>query len=164
MKFQSSFFFKCFIKIQVVQPYNSTDIATATAWKNSHFILSERLYMVINQSIAVHGISMLQLTLLSVDEILLLRYMNWSTDFRGLSFNKEMPSSCLKHMNSFFIWAYIAASLKRCSRDSAWADIFARSTRSSTSSVAIIVSTGCYNLFLMWINFYFIRLINIHST
>ena len=32
---------KCFVKVQVVQPYNSTD--TVTAWKKSHFILSESL-------------------------------------------------------------------------------------------------------------------------
>ena len=45
-------FSRHFIKVQVVQPYNSTD--TATAWKNSHFILSERsdFYLVVNLSIA----------------------------------------------------------------------------------------------------------------
>ena len=37
----------------------------------------------------------------SVDVILQLRYMNWSTNFRGLPLNERVPS-CLKHMNSLF--------------------------------------------------------------
>ena len=41
VKFPSSFFSKHFVRVQVVQPYNSTD--TATASKNHHFILSERI-------------------------------------------------------------------------------------------------------------------------
>ena len=40
------------------------------------------------------------LTSLSVDEILLLRYMNCSTIFRGLPFNEEMVLSWSKHMSS----------------------------------------------------------------
>ena len=32
---------------------------------------------------------------LSVDEILLLKYMNWSTNFRGLQFNEEMALLCI---------------------------------------------------------------------
>ena len=35
----SIFFFRCFIKVQLVQAYNSTDMRTV--WKNSHFILSD---------------------------------------------------------------------------------------------------------------------------
>ena len=34
--------------------------------------------------------NLLMLTLLSVDEILLPRYLNWSTNFRGLPFNGEI--------------------------------------------------------------------------
>ena len=53
MQFQFSFSSKHFAEVQVVQPYNSTK--TATTWKNSDFILSERLgfHMVDNMSIAV---------------------------------------------------------------------------------------------------------------
>ena len=40
---------------------------------------------------------MYMLTLLSVDEILLLRYMNWFTNLRSLPFNEEMAPSGLKH-------------------------------------------------------------------
>ncbi len=71
----------------------------AVVWKNSHFILSERtdFHMVVNLSIADHAFPMLLLTSLSVDEILLPRYMNFSTNFRGLSFNEKMTFSSLKH-------------------------------------------------------------------
>ena len=53
--FQSSFFFRCFVKVQVVQPYSSTD--TATTWKNSRFILWERshFHLVVNVSIAIYA-------------------------------------------------------------------------------------------------------------
>ena len=58
----SNFFSKHFIKVQVVQPYNSTD--TATAWKNSHFILSKRsdFHMVVKESISVDAFCMHMLT------------------------------------------------------------------------------------------------------
>ena len=66
-----------------VQPYNITNIAIA--WKESHFILSKRSYihMVFNLNIAVHVFPMGMLTSVSVDEILLPRYVKWSTNFRG---------------------------------------------------------------------------------
>ena len=66
----------------MVQAYNSTD--TATAWKKSDFL------MVVNLSIAVYALPMCMLTLLLVDEILLPRYGNWFTNFRGLPFNVEI--------------------------------------------------------------------------
>ena len=74
------FFSKHFVRVQVVQPFSSAD--TATAWKNSHFILSEGsdFDIIDNLSIAVHAFPMCIVTLLSVDEILLFRYVNWSTD------------------------------------------------------------------------------------
>ena len=99
VQFPSSFFFS----IQVVQPYSSTD--TATAWKNCCFILSVRLdfYMVINLSLAIHTLPMHILTSLSADEILWSRYTNSSTYFRGLLISKEMAPSFLKHLNS--IWS-----------------------------------------------------------
>ena len=52
---------------------------TITAWKKSHFILLEisDFYMVDNLSIAVYAFPISMLTLLSVDEILLARYMSW---------------------------------------------------------------------------------------
>ena len=54
--------------------------------------------VVIKLSISICTLPML--TLLSVDEILLPRYMNWSTDFRSLLCNEEMAPPSLNHMNS----------------------------------------------------------------
>ena len=77
--------------------YNHT---VALTWL--HFrripILSD-FHMVDNLLIMVHVLPMRMLTSLSVDEILLPRYMNRFTNFRDLPFN-EMISSLLKHMNS----------------------------------------------------------------
>ena len=76
MLFPSSFFLKRPVNVQVVQPYNSTDIVTAG--KNS-FILSERsnFNIVVNLSRADHVIPRCVLTLF---------YM--STIFRGLPFSE----------------------------------------------------------------------------
>ena len=71
------------IQVQEVQPDSNTDIDTS--WKNSCFISSRR-----------SDFHMPMLTLLSVDEILLPKYVKSSTDFKVLSFN-IMISSCLKH-------------------------------------------------------------------
>ena len=81
--FPFSFFTRCFVKVQVVQPYNSTDMAIA--WKNPHFISSERSYflMTVSLSLAFHALPMHMLTMLSVDEILLPRYMIQSTDSKA---------------------------------------------------------------------------------
>ena len=75
VQFPFILFSKHFIKVQVVQPYNSTD--TAIAWKNSRFISSDwsDFHMVDNLSMAVHAFPKLMLTLLLVDKILLLRYV-----------------------------------------------------------------------------------------
>ena len=96
-----AFFSKCFVKLQVVQLYNGIDMAKA--WKNSNFILSVRsdFYMVVNLSIADHVFPMHKLILLSVDEILLPRYVKWSLNFRDMSLNVEVTPSCLKYMISF---------------------------------------------------------------
>ena len=52
--------------------------------------------MIDNLLISVQIFFMRMLTSLSVDEILLPRYVNWSTNFRGLLFNDEMAPSCFK--------------------------------------------------------------------
>ena len=63
--------------------------------------------MIVNLLIAVHVISICMLTFLSVDMILLLRYVNWST-FRSLSFNEtllpgtvETPTAPLQWSKNF---------------------------------------------------------------
>ena len=98
--FLSSFFSKHLIKVQLMQPYNSTDMATA--WNNSCFILSERLdfHVVVKLSIVVHAFPMHMLRYVDIDEIWLPRCMNSSINFSGLQFNEKMTSSWLKAMNS----------------------------------------------------------------
>ena len=65
-------------------------------------ISSARLdfHLIDNLFIAVQTFAWHMLTSLLVDEILLLRYVNLSTNFRGLSLKVEMTLSCLKHINS----------------------------------------------------------------
>ena len=82
--FHFIFFFVHFVSINVVQPYSSTD--AATTWKKSCFILSERsdFPMINNWTVAVYAFTKCMLISLSVGEILLLRYVNWSINSRGL--------------------------------------------------------------------------------
>ena len=67
------------MNVQVVQPYSSTDIATAC--KNSRFILLVRsdFKKIDSRSIAVNAFPMCILLSLSVDEILLPRCVNCCT-------------------------------------------------------------------------------------
>ena len=62
--------------------------------------------MINNQSKLFHAFDRNMLTSLSVDEMLLPRYVNWLTNFR--SFKLKIAPSCLKHMNSaFFAFTYM---------------------------------------------------------
>ena len=85
VEFPSSFSQR-FISVLMVQPYNSTDMTTAS--KNVHFVFFKKigfLYLSIAflyLSIAFDAFR--TLTLFSVDEILLPRCVNWATNFRGL--------------------------------------------------------------------------------
>ena len=91
--FPSSFLSLSVVSIHVVHPYNSVD--TAIAWKISHFILLDRLdfHMIL-------AFNRCLVTSLSVDEILLLRYVNWSTNFRNLPL---MVHFCPKHTYSVLL-------------------------------------------------------------
>ena len=75
---------------------------TATAWKKFHFILLARLnfHIIDSLTISFHAFAKCMLASLSVDEMLLLRYVNLSTNFRGLPLTVEMTSFCLKHIYS----------------------------------------------------------------
>ena len=79
---------------------------TGTAWKKSHFILSNwsNFHITDNLSIVFHAFTSHMLTSLSVDEILLPRYENWSTNFRGLPLRVEMAPSCLKYKYSVLVF------------------------------------------------------------
>ena len=104
--FLSSFFSRCFIRVQLVTKSS----------KEFVFIFLERsnFHMVIKLLIEVQALSMCLLTSLSVDEILLLKFVNWSIDFRGLLFNEKMTLSWLKHINSVFIWVHIESNAFCC--------------------------------------------------
>ena len=85
-----------FFCMQVVHPYCSTDANTATIWMKSRCVLSERSYNLLK---AIHIFARCMLTSLSVDELLLPRYVNWS-NFRGFQLNVKMVPSSLKYINS----------------------------------------------------------------
>ena len=72
------------VSVHEVHPYSSID--TAQLERNPVFILLDRLdnHIIDNLSIAVHTFAKRTLVSLSVDEILLLRYVNFSTNFRDL--------------------------------------------------------------------------------
>ena len=90
----SSFFSMHSVSVHVLHSYNSKD--TVTDWKKSGFILSESLHfhMTNTMSIAFHAVAGCMLTSLSVDEILLLRYVNWSNNYRGLLLVLFVQNTC----------------------------------------------------------------------
>ena len=97
VQYPSSLFSIRFFSVHVVHPYWSTD--TTAAWKKSRFILSDRLdpRLIDSESIAVHTFARCILRSLSVDETLLLKYVNLSINFRGPPFRVEVAPSWLKH-------------------------------------------------------------------
>ena len=54
------------------------------------------------------------LTLFSVDEMLLLRYVNWSTNFRGLPMKVEIAFFLFKMHELFFICIDVEANVSCC--------------------------------------------------
>ena len=83
-----------------MQPYSSTNITLSLEEILFYFTEESDFHMMDDQSIAVHAFTRSMLTSLSVDEILLPRYVNWSTYLRGSLLKVEMAPFCLKHMNS----------------------------------------------------------------
>ena len=84
--------------ILLVHTWNSID--TITAWKKSHFILPDgsEFHMIDNLSTVFHAFIKYILISLSVDEMLLLMFVNWSANFRHLALRVEMSPSCLKYI------------------------------------------------------------------
>ena len=131
--------------VQMEQLYSGTD--TATTWKKFPFILSEMpdFHWNDNMSIAVHAFPIFMLISLSVDEILLPRYVNRSIEFRGLSLKVEIAPFYLKGINSV-LPAFmqrpmpLAAFSWLCSSDSALSGVFSRSAISSALSTSLVVS------------------------
>ena len=128
-----AFFSLRFLSIRVVHPYSSTN--TVTYCKKLRFILSDWLdfHMTDNLSIDVHSFSWHILTSLSVDEILLPRYVNMSTNFRV-----GVAPSRLKHMTCFICVYKEANSCKLC------CSVFGRNTRLSALSASDIISVGYF--------------------
>ena len=77
----------CLVSIHVVHPYSS--INTTTAWEKLHYILSDMsdFHMTDSLSIAVHAFASYMLMSFLVDETLLSRKENLSTNFRGPPFS-----------------------------------------------------------------------------
>ena len=88
-----------FVSSHEVHLYISID--TATTWNKSHFILLDRPDF--------HMITWHILTSLSIDERLLLKYINLSTNFRGLPLRVELTPSHLKYMYLHFVWNAVYA-------------------------------------------------------
>ena len=111
--FPSSFFSMYFVSVHVVHPYSSVD--TAKAGKKYSFILLGRsdFHTIDNLSIPFHDFARCMLKSLSVDKMLLARYVNWSTNFRGLPLRVEMDPFSLKHVLSF-ICIHIKANASSC--------------------------------------------------
>ena len=63
------------------------------------FYQTSDFYLVDNQPIVVHPSSMRMLTSLSLDEIILPKYVKILTNFRALSFEDYIVTSRLIHMN-----------------------------------------------------------------
>ena len=96
--FKSSFFSRRFVSVYTVHRYSCID--TATAKKKSHFILSDRsdFHIIDNLPIAAHAFARRILTTLSVDETLLPKYVNLSTNFTKPPFGVEsaLNNYCFK--------------------------------------------------------------------
>ena len=90
VQFASSLLSIRLVSVHEVHPYSRID--TTATWKKFHFILSDRsdFYRNDNLSIAAHTFASLILMLFSVDQTLLLRYLNLSTDFKETQFRVEM--------------------------------------------------------------------------
>ena len=97
----------CFVRAHVVHPLSS--FGTMAPWKKSHFILLDKSHfdMIKYPLLADLTFARHLLMSLSVDEMLLLRYINLSTNFREQPFRVEMPPSWLKHMNSFCLLLHV---------------------------------------------------------
>ena len=82
------------VRVYVQHPY--TRMNTNMVWKKSRVILTDRLdFQVIDSHlVAFQDFTMRLLTSFSEDDVLLPRYMNWSTDYKV-----EMNPFCLKRMN-----------------------------------------------------------------
>ena len=108
--FLSSLFSIHLANNHTVHPYNSTN--TFIAWKKSHFILSNSsdFHMINNLLIKVHTFARCILKSLSVEEILLPSYVNWSATQCG-----DGSFSFKTHV-IYFICIYMKTNFPCCLR------------------------------------------------
>ena len=95
------FFSLCFICVHVSEV--NTVVLTQLQLKKFRFILSDRsdFHMTDNLSIAVHVFAWRMLTSVSVDEILLPKYVNLSTNFRSRTLRVDGSFSFKTHEHRF---------------------------------------------------------------
>ena len=99
----SSCFSIRFVSVHVVHPYWNID--TTGSWRKWRFILSDMpvFHVIDNQSIVVLAFPRSNLILLSVDETLLPKYVNMSTNYR-----EKMSPSWLKRIYSVLLHSHVA--------------------------------------------------------
>ena len=85
-----------FLSVELFRRFSNASLL-ATSWKKTTKIY---FHTINNPSIVVHTFARHVLTSLTVDKILLPRYMKWSTNFEGLPLQMKMVPSCLKYMIS----------------------------------------------------------------
>ena len=92
VQLSSSFYSLCLVSVRVVHAYSRTN--STAAWKKLFFILSDwsDFCMINNLSIAVHAFARHKLMWFLVEEILLPRYVNLSTNLKEQPFRVEMSS------------------------------------------------------------------------
>ena len=102
----SRFFSICLVSVCVVYLYSS--MSTITTWKKLHFVLSERSDFQITDSlsIAVYAFASHVLVSFSVDEMLLLRKVNLSTNFRQQPSSVDIWSICALIKVVIYIYIY----------------------------------------------------------
>ena len=149
-----------FVSVHMVHSYST--INTAIAWKKSCLISSDRydFHMIDKQSTAFYVFARCMLISLSVDEMLLPKYVNLFTKNRGWPLRVAMLPFCKNYIYSVlfsFTWKPkppVVCS-KICSR------VY---TESAKSSKSVIVSTG-YLFAFSWVKlFHFIRSIFDRNT
>ena len=93
VQLSSRFFSIRLVSVHVVHPYSRIDMTIV--WKKLRFIILGKsdFHMIDNKLIVVYAFASCILMSFSVDEMLLLRYVNFSTHFREPPFSVEMSPS-----------------------------------------------------------------------
>ena len=154
----------CIHTVELTQPLHGRNCV----W---FYRIGSDFHIIDNLSIADHAFIRCILMTFSVDETLLPRYVNLSSNFWELPFRVEMSSFLLKHIHSVlsvFKWRTMppAACSRLCNGDSALVGVFKK------KRYVICVVCFCYSLcgissaswFFSGKLFSFIRSIDVRST